>query len=258
MVAPERRHLLVATLSRATHGKMDLDGPALSSLTGRWHGGRSVAVPVALYQGLCWTSCSTKVTPSDTAGERQMSIGVPPAPVQFDERLRTASRFLRAPAERLISIKARPIRAVGGYATDYMSQSDYDIINAAFNDPTIKLVKDAKWACNGKTRVYELDGGVKIVYVEHESGPEIIFHDIILVSGAIGSTAFAANQLLNLFNKLCKMVQGRHSRRDAKGRFAPVSAEKRTKGAQQLIRQIGKTARSVGKAVKSIEDLSDT
>jgi hypothetical protein len=94
------------------------------------------------------------------------------------------------------------------------------------------------------------------MYVEHESGPEVIFHMITVGAVAVGATAVAANQVLKLINNICKAVRQSQSKsRDARGRFAATSVEKRLAKGQKLIRQIGNATKAGEKAIKSVEEL---
>jgi hypothetical protein len=188
-----------------------------------------------------------------------MALGTPPKPDRFDERLQKASAIIGGTPAALISLKARPIREIDTYDTDYLSGSDYQGIEEAFRHPDLEFIADLEWVCNGRTRLYEVKGGTRFLFVEHESGPELILHEIVLIAGAVSAVAFAANQVILLFNRISKALQGRYNKkeRDEKGRFLPVSIEKRTKNGQKLIRQIGRTARSVERALKSVEDLAD-
>ena len=188
----------------------------------------------------------------------------PPAPHNFEDRLATASTLLGISSNELVSIKARPITSINSYDTDYLSYGEYDYLNILFKDPMIELLKAEKDA-----KLYELEDGSLIVYIEHESGPELIFQDIAYIAGAVGGVAFAGNQIIILFNKLCNLLQRRSNAsgrremqpdirdRDARGRFLPVSVEKRTKNARKLIRQIGGTAHSIEKAINSFDELAD-
>jgi hypothetical protein len=105
------------------------------------------------------------------------------------------------------------------------------------------------WLC-------KLEDGQSCLYVEHETGPELILHQIALVAGAVGATAFAANQVVKLINNLCQIMRGKVGpARDGNGRFVSVSVEKRLRTTQKIVRHIEKTAKATEKAIHSVQDL---
>jgi hypothetical protein len=186
----------------------------------------------------------------------------PPAPLNFDVRLKEAAGLLGRPIHGLVSLKIRPIKDVGSFDTSYLSPSDYTVINRALAMSSLRRIKSLGFVCHGEAALYELENGDKILYVEHESGPEIILdaqailHAIAMGAGAVGAVALAANQLVALVNNICKMLQKAPSKkRDSSGRFVATSIEKRLARGQKLIKQIGKTAKASEKAIKSIEEL---
>jgi hypothetical protein len=181
----------------------------------------------------------------------------------FRERFTEAGQILRLPAEELFSIKLRPLieRQNGEEANLYLSPSEYEPMEQAVK-ASVPARKYGN-ACQGTVWVCKLDGGMPCLFVEHETGPEIICHEIILIAGAVTSTAgavaasaIAANQVVKLVNNIAKALRGSGGRqRDSKGRFIAVSVEKRLATTQRIVRQIGKTAKATEKAIENIKEL---
>lgn len=58
-----------------------------------------------------------------------MALADPPAPYNFEGRLKEASAIMGVPIEELMSIKLRPITDAGGFETEYLGGTDYEYIN---------------------------------------------------------------------------------------------------------------------------------
>lgn len=180
----------------------------------------------------------------------------PNRPYNFDLRLQEAAGLLHASERDVVSVKFRPITKLGTFEQTYLGSNDYDVINQALREAGLHLINQVPSAMGGNTTVHAFDDGYQIIYVEHESGPEIFLHDLTLVMGAVGSTALAASQVLNLFNQIVKKFQKAPvAQRDASGRFIATSIEKRTARGQKVIKQVENTSKAISKAVKKIEEI---
>ncbi len=180
-----------------------------------------------------------------------------PVPLRMEERLTEAAQILGVPVSDVFSIKLRPVKALGGVDTDYLWPSDYDVIKQSLEMSSARTLKELGYVCNGKTTLCELDGGYKILFIEHESGPEVILHSIMEYAGAASAVLFAANQAVTLVNNVRKMIDASRTARprDKSGRFVATSIEKRLKNAQKIIKQVEKTAKASEKAIESVEEL---
>jgi hypothetical protein len=178
----------------------------------------------------------------------------PPMPHNFSARLKQASRILGASVDELVSIKIRPIAEAGEFETLYLGASDYDAINQSLANATLG-VEELGPGYGGFARLCKLHENNACLYIEHESGPEIIIHLITMSAGAAAASFFALNQAIKLINNLARFLRKRNPRRDNRGKFIAASIEKRTSRGLKVIRQIGKTAKAAERAIKSIEEL---
>ncbi|WP_439400605.1 hypothetical protein ACNJYA_20150 [Bradyrhizobium sp. DASA03068] len=173
----------------------------------------------------------------------------------FEDRLRDAGRILHFRPEELFSIKIRPLfEDEGGRWCNVYLSPEYEDINKTFGLSSVPATRHG-YGCQGVVWICELGDGHRCLYVEHETGPEIILHDITMVASAAGATLFAANQALRLINNTCKLMREKTPPRDKKGRFVSASIEKRLANTQKIIRLIERTAKATEKAVRSIEEL---
>jgi len=177
----------------------------------------------------------------------------PPKPHNFAERLKQASKALGAPVDELVSIKIRPIKDVGGFETEYLGNRDYDEINKALKDVGLRIT-DVDLGYGGIARLCELAGGQTCLYLEHESGPEVILHLLTMSAAAAGSSFFAVNQAIKLINALARFTRQK-PRRNGKGRFIATSIEKRAAKGLKVIRQIERVAKATERAIKNVEEL---
>jgi hypothetical protein len=179
-----------------------------------------------------------------------MNKPTPPKPHNFDKRLAKASELIGAPPDELASIKIRPIVEVGSF--DGMYPSDYDGINEAFTE--FRDVADVPHEYGWGARVCRFDKNCRCLYIQHESGPEIIIHLVVMGSAAAYTSLLALNQAIKLINNVAKLVRQK-PKRGKDGRFIAVSIEKRTAKGIKVIRQIGRIAKTTERAVKSVEEL---
>lgn len=115
----------------------------------------------------------------------------PPKPHDFDKRLQKASRLIGAAADELASIKIRPIAEAGGLDGLYLNPSDYDEINEAFSE--FRDVADIGHEYGWGARLCRFDKTCRCLYIQHESGPEVIIHMVQMGAVATYSSLLALN-----------------------------------------------------------------
>lgn len=184
-----------------------------------------------------------------------MTLPAAPKPESFDQRLHGASEMLGVAPGSLVSIKIRPIEDVGDVKTDFLSVADYKFIDEAFSEAGVKPIKPNN--LHNTPGLYELKGGQKIVYLRHESGPEIILALGLLIklAGAVGSFAVAARQVVLLINSLNGRVSAAPSNVARKGSAGATSLEKRLNTGQKVLKQFAGTVKAAGEAIKSVQEL---
>jgi hypothetical protein len=176
--------------------------------------------------------------------------------LDFSPRLAEAGRILRLPPDELFSIKVSPFEEVNeGTRNFYLSTRDYQLLEEALSASSVAAKKLGP-ACHGMVWLCDLGEGIQCLYVEHETGPEVIMHMIALGAGTVAATALAANQVISLINNICKLLRSVNRReRDGKGRFMGASIEKRLSKTQRVIRQVSGTAKAAEKAIENIDEL---
>lgn len=177
---------------------------------------------------------------------------IPPEPHDFATRLAQASKAIGAPPYELASIKIRPIQEAGSFAGIDLHPSDYEEINEAFDE--FRDVADVAHEYGWGARVCRFDKNCRCLYVQHESGPEVILHLVVMGAAATYTSLLALNQAIKLINNIAKLVRKR-PKRGKDGRFIAVSIEKRTAKGVKVIRQIGRVAKTTERAIRNVEEL---
>jgi hypothetical protein len=181
-----------------------------------------------------------------------MATPAAPKPYNFDTRLMEASVLLGIPPDELVSIKIRPIQAVGGVDNDLLNPTlDYAYIDgklAAFTGkkPVMPVPHDKPELCELK------QGHVPLVYVRHESGPEIIIA-ITLIAKAIGAGAVAGIAVIKFINELNRAIGTAPTK---KGKKVPTSIESRMKKGEKVLKQIADMARAAEDAISNVTELT--
>jgi hypothetical protein len=179
---------------------------------------------------------------------------MPRTPRKLGKRLSAASAILGVPEVDLVSIKLRPVWAG---ETEPLWRSDYPTINKALEHSSLKFVKTFGFEdrYKGKTTLYEVSNGIRFLYVEHESGPEIILHTISVDATAVAAVLVAANQFLTLVNRICRRFNKAPSRDGVFHKTSDVSIEARTLKWTKVLKEVSETAADAGKAIEKVEEL---
>lgn len=176
-----------------------------------------------------------------------MSDQLLPQEYDFGPKMAEASALLGVQPDEVVSIKLRPIQTVGTLDQNYLTSSDYDTI-----DQEIKLsgvsVSHIGYVLDGNAFQLLLPDGRSVLYVQHETGPEII-----MVLGIITAGAAAANQLIQLINTVCGIISKAH--RSTGASSGAISIEQRLTKTQKIIKQVGETAEAGKKFVDSLTQL---
>jgi hypothetical protein len=180
----------------------------------------------------------------------------------YEMKLDEASGFLNQDPQNLISIKIRPIEDEGQWKNRYVYPGEYEEIYHVLSTFT-KLQQG--YVSRGKATLYESSDGTRFVFVEHETGPEIIFVlDVIKnICMTIITAAVAVNQLLKLINTICHVIRKEANSKN-KGEEScryygakAISIEKRLSEGAKMIRQVKITANAGDKFIDSVHELLD-
>jgi hypothetical protein len=181
---------------------------------------------------------------------------------RFDERFRDAARILGVDAEDLVAVKVRPIQSAGGFedANAYVYPDEYAVV---YEGMAHLQVDEPRRGLDGVYRTLELPDGVRILFVEHETGPEIIFVLALLTKAAtaIGVSATAGLQILKLINAVKDAVE-RNNKRKERGEKVlrhytseGISIEKRLCSGARILKRVSTAASEGKKIVKDIQEL---
>jgi hypothetical protein len=170
---------------------------------------------------------------------------------QYEVQLTEASRMLLTNADKLVSIKIRPIEDIGTWYDRYVSPSEYKEIEKIFVD----FQQLAQGFVNyGKARAFRFGDNEEFLFVEHESGPEIILSlDIVQHAAlALGAGTLAGRQILKLVNDICKIIN-KEAHKKNKGEQSDryygakaITIEKRLRTGSKILKQI-RVAADTGK-----------
>jgi hypothetical protein len=176
---------------------------------------------------------------------------------RYEWELREAQRFLTN--DVLVSVKIRPIEAVGSLSNRYVYHQEYAEI--------IEFISQykKKWdgSVNRGNAIIVDVGGSDVIFVEHETGPEIVFYLHLAREAAIatGATAIAAQQVVKLINMVCEIIR-KHAHAKNSGENSEryygagaLSVEMRLKETGKILKQVVITSKAAGKVVDSLSEI---
>jgi hypothetical protein len=181
---------------------------------------------------------------------------------RFDEKFAEASSLLGADPDEIVSIKVRPTHVAGEF-TDANAHVYPDEYAEIFEHLAGFQQVRTGYAMSGKYRLIRLESGILVLFVEHETGPEIVFVLDVIRDGAIaaGAAATAGIQIVKLINLIRDAVVGGTAKK-AKGKpcqryyaAEKISLEKRLKAGTKLLKEVSALMDRGQKLVEKIEDL---
>jgi hypothetical protein len=158
----------------------------------------------------------------------------------YREALMEASRLLDKPPENLVSLKVRPTddasMDIAPWQNSYVYPSDYAAIEAHLVAARLPI-KDLGPVLQGRGFNIRLTSQTEVLFVEHESGPEIIFAWLAANKDGIDAVLSIANILKIIFDVISASVKvkrdGAATERYYDASFAKIEA-RTVKGATVL------------------------
>lgn len=152
----------------------------------------------------------------------------------YDSKIAEASVPLDTKPENIISIKLRPIRTNGNdeYENVHASDWDYEEFREYLNQNK-NYFQDIQ--SDHFSALITTKNGEKLIYVEHESGPELIFDyslkaiDFITTIGAL---------ILLVLDIIKRNDDNKFKKVNGKNRIEAISIEERKKGKKVKIKKI--------------------
>lgn len=176
---------------------------------------------------------------------------------RFEKKLEEASRYLMASPDEIVSFKIRPIEDEGVRHDRYVYPVEYEQIKQLL--ARYKLLEEG-YVSGGEALLYETEDGHKLLFVSHETGPEIIVL-IRDVAVTVGAAAVAGQHLVKLINLICEIIRKEadsKNRGKKSGRYygaKAISLEKRLSTGAKILKQLKITADASTKAINSLKEL---
>ncbi|SAK95614.1 hypothetical protein AWB79_07250 [Caballeronia hypogeia] len=168
--------------------------------------------------------------------------------------------------DELVSIKLRPVDEEVGASDRYVYKAEYDdlyaYLNETFGEPLVKGVTVRHGF--GFASVYRLPSGEHILFVEHETGPELIayLHTIRDVLNAASGAAIALGTFVTTVNQVAHIIRKSiddYNREPSKRRYysaRKIKVSRRTLQEERELRHI-EVETDADDAVTSQEEIED-
>lgn len=156
-------------------------------------------------------------------------------------------------ADDLISIKVRPL-------LDFQTEQQEYIGGDAYNELDELLLQTAKVPplLQQNFVPIQLSDGVTVVFVRHESGPEIIalFSIFQAAAAATGAAAIAGIAVIKLVNEIAALIARPDPKKSArKSQTGGVRIEKRLRKTAKVVRKVQSTTKAIERAIDKVDDL---
>jgi hypothetical protein len=126
----------------------------------------------------------------------------------YEMKFQEARAFFPSGTGQLVSIKIRPVEGSEKWLNRWVYPDEYPLIEKLLS--TLPRLNEGRMSVSGGRAIsYDLGNGDRLLFVEHETGPEFIFaHDILQVTRdafvAVGAVGAAANIWLKLVRAIRK------------------------------------------------------
>lgn len=154
-------------------------------------------------------------------------------PNNYDQQLEELSKVFEAAPDEVVSLKIRPIRVnLNKYENAYASGWDSKDFREYLDENKANF---GKVETDNSSALIETKTGEKIIYIEHETGPELVFETIKVAA----EFATVIIELVLTIIEISKKNDDKHHKKEqGKNRIQAISIEKRKKGKKVKIIKI--------------------